>query len=88
MRKITLVSGALLWHKSFMILLRLTGYLCICLAASACKTQRTVLAGPTVTGLDSPGAGPIGNSGNPRFSTDDPSGYMQNGQKGKKLKKG
>ena len=85
MRKITLVSGALLWHKSFMILLRLTGCLCICFAASACKTQRTVLAGPTVTGLDSPGAGPIGN---PRFSTDDPSGYMQNGQKGKKLKKG
>ena len=67
-----------------MILLRLTCCLGLCLAASACKTQRTVLAGPTVTGLDAQGWG----STDARYSNDDPNGYLQNGQKAKKLKKG
>ena len=47
-------------------------------ALPACKSQRTVLAGPTVTGLDAQGSSD--NSG--RLSNQDPFGYQQNASQG------
>jgi hypothetical protein len=83
MKKFELVSGLLFWHINQMILTRLTCYLCLCLTMVACKTQRTVLAGPTVTGLEAQGEGSI----DARFSNDDPNGYLQNGKPVKEGKK-
>jgi phage-related protein len=57
---------------------RLTICLCLALAGSACKTQRTVLAGPTVTGLDSQGH----TSTDAHFGNQDPGGYQQNANDG------
>ncbi len=60
-----------------MKLIRITcglGLLCL---LPACKTQRSVLAGPTVTGLEAKG-----ESGDSRFRSDDPSGYQQNSNGG------
>ncbi len=47
-------------------------------ALPACKSQRTVLAGPTVTGMEAEGS--ADNSG--RLSNQDPFGYQQNASKG------
>ena len=46
-------------------------------AVTACQTERTVLAGPTVTGLEAQGS-----SGESRFSNQDPFGYQQNKSEG------
>lgn len=61
-----------------MDILRLTGCLSLLLATCACKTQRSVLAGPTVTGLESKGS----DDASGRFSNQDPFGYMQNESEG------
>ena len=52
--------------------------LCAVLPVTSCKTQRTVLAGPTVTGLDAQGP----SDAKSRFSNQDPSGYQQNSSGG------
>ena len=52
--------------------------LCTVLVVTSCKTQRTVLAGPTVTGLDARGP----SDARSRFSSQDPSGYQQNSSGG------
>lgn len=51
---------------------------CAVLLLSGCKTQRTVLAGPTVTGVDAQGP----SDASTRFSNQDPSGYQQNSSGG------
>ena len=56
----------------------LTGACCAVLFLTGCKTQRTVLAGPTVTGVDSQGS----SDARARFSNQDPSGYQQNSSGG------
>jgi hypothetical protein len=61
---------------------RLTICLCLALAGSACKTQRTVLAGPTVTGLDAQGPSSVDS----RFGNQDPGGYNLNGRKDDKVR--
>ena len=56
----------------------LTGVLGAGLLLSGCKTRRTVLAGPTVTGVDAQGS----SDASTRFSNQDPSGYQQNSSGG------
>lgn len=55
---------------------------CCCLAllltGTACKTQRTVLAGPTQTGLEAQGQSDV----NSKYGNQDPSGYQQNASEG------
>ena len=58
--------------------LLLSGAYCAALLLSGCKTQRTVLAGPTVTGVDAQGS----SDASTRFSNQDPSGYQQNSSGG------
>lgn len=48
--------------------------LCTAWLVTACQTERTVLAGPTVTGLEASGE----RDYSARFSNQDPSGYQQN----------
>ena len=75
--------------------------LVVCCALSpACRTQRTVLSGPTVTGEDNnvkdtaqtpaaAGMGTAGGSGfGQRFSSQDPYGYMQNANGGENVMSG
>ncbi|MDB6135095.1 MAG: hypothetical protein JWM59_3338 [Verrucomicrobiales bacterium] len=53
--------------------------ICFLASLSACKTQRTVLAGPTVTSLDIKETGSKGSGGfDARFNSADPFGYNQN----------
>lgn len=52
--------------------------LCAAMLLTSCKTQRTVLAGPTVTGVDAQGP----SDASSRFSNQDPSGYQQNSSGG------
>lgn len=61
-----------------MSFLRILCGLALLAALPACKTQRTVLAGPTVTGLDTTGQ----SSADSKFGTEDPSGYSQNASQG------
>lgn len=58
--------------------LRPISCLVLLLACPACKTQRSVLAGPTVTGLESKGS----DDASGRMSNQDPFGYMQNKSEG------
>jgi len=56
----------------------LTSLLCAAWLVTGCQTERTVLAGPTVTGLDAQGQ----RDASSRFSNQDPSGYQQNSSGG------
>ncbi len=58
--------------------LRSLCWLGLLLALPACKAQRTVLAGPTVTGLEAQGP----RSAQSHFGNDDPSGYQKNANGG------
>lgn len=67
-----------------MLSVRLICTLGILLALPACQTQRTVLAGPTNTGTESQGQ----SDASARFSTQDPSGYLQNSSSGENAMSG